>query len=380
MGVSAVSVPQGIATALTAAGEKSNVDFDYLVQTAIRESSLNPTAKAPTSSATGLFQFLDATWLQVMKEEGPRLGYQQYANAVTVDGDGDYTVKDKAMRAEILKLREDPQVSADLAAAFTKANGEYLQEKFGRMPSGGELYIAHFMGPQGAERLFKAGLSDPDQSAAALFPRQARANRSIFYDSEGARSVKEVYQILVAKHDAATSAGTTEVTADPAFVVQQLANGGTSRWSEDVVAPRFGPDDMGFTSMFRTETESDASPVSPLSISTISPLVYSNPAPLAYPTSAQLGSSTGSPLTAIAAATGAAAATGTVADPLPAPAPLEPMDLMAFTSAPSETEDAAPAEDETALPVEDTGLPRPRVLITRPVPDGENPFLLPSGL
>lgn len=51
--------------------------FDYLLRTAIRKSSLSPDAKARTSSVTGLFQFLDSTWLQVMKEEGSRLGYGQ---------------------------------------------------------------------------------------------------------------------------------------------------------------------------------------------------------------------------------------------------------------------------------------------------------------
>src|SRR5262245_29246429 len=126
MGVLPISVPQPLAYAIDTAGDKSDVDFDYLLQTAARESSLNPQAKASSSSATGLFQFLDSTWLRVMKQEGPRLGYQAYADAIQVDSDGDYFIADKALRAEVLKLREDPQVSADLAAAFTRSNGEYL--------------------------------------------------------------------------------------------------------------------------------------------------------------------------------------------------------------------------------------------------------------
>src|SRR5688572_7528702 len=122
MDVQQIAVPQSLAAMLAAAGDKSNVDFDYLVQTAMRESSLNPEAKAATSSAVGLFQFLKSTWLQVMKEEGPRLGYQHYADAITKTRGGDYFVADAETRAEILKLREDPQVAADLAAAFTAEN------------------------------------------------------------------------------------------------------------------------------------------------------------------------------------------------------------------------------------------------------------------
>jgi hypothetical protein len=242
-GVKPITVPQPLAYAMDTAGAKSDVDFDYLLQTAIRESSLNPEAKAATSSATGLFQFLDSTWLQVMKEQGPRLGYEEYANAIQVDSDGDYYVPDKKVRAEILALRENPAVASDMAAAFTRANGEYLFEKFGRMPSPGELYIAHFLGAQGAEKLFTAGLANPDQSAAALFPKQARANPSIFYSHGEARTIREVYGVLVGKHDGAI---------DTRFATQQMA-ADPSKWPEVAVPSRFGPDDMSFTSMFSTE-------------------------------------------------------------------------------------------------------------------------------
>lgn len=253
MGVAPISVPQPLAYAIDAGGDKSDVDFDYLLQTAIRESSLNPKAKAGTSSATGLFQFLDSTWLQVMKQEGPRLGYQQYADAIKVDKDGDYYIADKKLKAEVLKLREDPQVASDLAAAYTKSNGDYLYQRFGRIPSPGELYIAHFLGANGAAKFFDAGLADPNQSAAALFPRQARANASIFYDHGQPRSIKQVYQLLVAKHVDAPAA---IAPADASFSAQQLANQPQGKWPDAEPLPsRFGPADMSFTSLFSNEGE-----------------------------------------------------------------------------------------------------------------------------
>jgi hypothetical protein len=247
MGVKPISVPQPLAYAIDTAGAKSDVDFDYLLQTAIRESSLNPEAKAPTSSATGLYQFLDSTWLQVMKQEGPRLGYQQYADAIQVDSDGDYYIADKGLRKEVLALRENPQVASDLAAAYTRSNGEYLFDKFGRMPSPGELYIAHFLGAQGAEKLFNAGLSNPDQIAADLFPKQAKANRSIFYANGEARTIREVYQALVGKHDG---------PVDSRFSAQQLAADPGAKWPDAAPLPsRFSPDDMSFTALFSNEGE-----------------------------------------------------------------------------------------------------------------------------
>lgn len=246
MGVQPISVPQSLAYVLTAAGDRNGVDFDYLLQTAMRESSLNPQAKAQTSSAVGLFQFLESTWLQVMKEEGPRLGYGDIAGNIERSSDGDYFVRDAGTKAEILKLREDPRIAADLAAAFTKSNGDYLHQRFGRMPSAGELYIAHFLGAQGAERMFTAGLANPEQIAADLFPKQAAANRAIFYSEGQARTIREVYRVLVSKHEAGNS--------NAPFAAQQMA-GQPVIPELPVVPSRFSPENMSFTGLFKNEIE-----------------------------------------------------------------------------------------------------------------------------
>jgi hypothetical protein len=266
MGVQPIAVPPGLATVINAASDKSNVDFDYMLQTAMRESSLNPEAKAPTSSAVGLFQFLESTWLQVMKEQGPRLGYQQYADAIAKTSDGDYVIKDKDLRAKILKLREDPQIAADLAAAFTQANGEYLTQKFGRMPSPGELYIAHFLGAQGAEKFFRAGLADADQTASKLFAKQAKANPSLFYDGKHARTIREVYRALVAQHTGGAPVVTppTQVpTDDPKFLAQAMVAESNTRWSTEAVPSRFDQADMSFTALFSTEAAYAGRPLVP---------------------------------------------------------------------------------------------------------------------
>jgi hypothetical protein len=344
MGVSPIAVPQGLAYVLNSAGEKSNVDFDYLLQTAIRESSLNPQAKAQTSSAVGLFQFLESTWLQVMKEQGPRLGYQQYSDAISIDSSGDYVIRDKALRQEILALRENPQVAADMAAAFTQSNGAYLEARFGKHPSPGELYIAHFLGPQGADRLFRAGLENPDQIAAALFPRQARSNPQIFYSGGEPRTIRELYRALVAKHVA--SPGAVAGTEDPKFATQQLAQSTGNRWNTDTVPSRFSRSDMSFTSFFTTEgprgvpepliaTEALQSLVAP---EIAAPLVS------AYAPQATAASSAADP--------------GLGFVPLPAPAPLAPPG-----SAPE-----APSQQAYNMPIAagvtdllDTGIPRPRI-------------------
>jgi hypothetical protein len=195
------SVPDDLTGALRAASVQSGTSFDYLLKTAMRESGLNAGATARTSSATGLFQFIEQTWLELMKEEGPRLGLGAQAAQIEERTDGTYHVADPAARREILALRKDPQIASAMAGEFTRRNTEYLTAALGRAPTEGELYIAHFLGAGGATRLIRTAAENPNASAADLFPAQAASNRVIFYKRSGAeRTVANVYANLVARH------------------------------------------------------------------------------------------------------------------------------------------------------------------------------------
>ena len=160
--------------------------FEYLLNTAMRESNLNPNAKAKTSSATGLFQFIDQTWLGTMKQSGAALGYGKYRRRDHQDAvRGAMSVSDPAMRQEIFALRKDPTANAVMAGAFANSNAKVLTDRLGRKPTDGELYMAHFLGASGAARFISAAEANPNGKAAALFPRAAHANNSIFYDKSG---------------------------------------------------------------------------------------------------------------------------------------------------------------------------------------------------
>ncbi len=199
--VQAVSAPTQIAAALQNASAQTGADFTYLLNTAMRESSLNCSAKSGTSSACGLFQFTEQTWLATMKKDGAGLGLAQYADQISQDAHGKYVVADPAARREILALRDDPQVSALMAGAYTNASKDRLEASLGRSVSSGELYVAHFLGAGGATKLISAAEDTPNARADVLFPQAAAANRSIFYTSSGApKTVGQVYQNLVTKH------------------------------------------------------------------------------------------------------------------------------------------------------------------------------------
>jgi Transglycosylase SLT domain len=197
--------------AIKQASTNTGASFQYLLATAKMESDFNPTAGASTSSAHGLYQFIDQTWLATVKEAGGQFGYSQYADAITKTSSGDYTVSDPSMYRSIMKLRDDPAASSAMAGALTQSNSFQLTGKIGRRPTDGELYMAHFLGVGGAATLINSAVDNPQASAAKMFPNAAAANRSIFYDRQGnARSVSDVYAVVNARYSGAADSTATQ--------------------------------------------------------------------------------------------------------------------------------------------------------------------------
>jgi hypothetical protein len=193
-----------VAGAIRQAANSTGASFDYLLATAQLESNFNPAAQASTSSAHGLYQFIDQTWLATMKEAGPSLGYGTFAANITRGADGRYEVADANARNAIMALRSNAKVSAMMAGAYAKNNAAALTDGLGRAPSEGELYIAHFLGSDGASRLISAAVNQPDSRAASIFPQAAASNRPIFYDKSGhARSAIDVYRVLTGRYETA---------------------------------------------------------------------------------------------------------------------------------------------------------------------------------
>jgi hypothetical protein len=197
--------------AIKQASNNTGASFQYLLAAAKMESDFNPSAGASTSSAHGLYQFIDQTWLATVKEAGGQFGYSQYADAITKTSSGDYTVSDSSMYRSIMKLRDDPAASSAMAGALTQSNSFQLTGKIGRRPADGELYMAHFLGVGGAAKLINSAVDDPQASAAKMFPSAAAANRAIFYDRQGsARSVSDVYAVVNARYAGAADSSATQ--------------------------------------------------------------------------------------------------------------------------------------------------------------------------
>jgi hypothetical protein len=200
--VSAI-LPQ-IAGAIRQAASTTGASFEYLLTTAQIESHLNPGAQATTSSAGGLYQFIDQTWLATVKNTGAAFGLGQYSQAIVQAPDGHFEVPNTSARSAIMKLRSDPNVSAVMAGAFARNNAAQLASSLGRQPSEAELYVAHFLGADGAGKLISAAVGNPQANAAAMFPQAAAANHTIFYDGAGRpRSAAQVYGQLTGRFDVA---------------------------------------------------------------------------------------------------------------------------------------------------------------------------------
>ncbi|MEA1833575.1 lytic transglycosylase domain-containing protein [Methylobacterium durans] len=235
-----------VVAAIRDGAQSTGVGFDYLLATAQRESALDPSAKAGTSTATGLFQFIEQTWLGVMKNAGPNLGLGTYADAITARADGTYTVADGQARQAILDLRRDPKVAATLAGALTQKNREALGNALGREPTSGDLYAAHVLGARGAATLIGNAQTFPARSAALDLPEAAAANRSLFYDRTGrARSSSELYAVLASGPASAAAAAKAPAASD----LTALPQGATAYASLD---------GGGLRSLFQTDRRQGA--------------------------------------------------------------------------------------------------------------------------
>lgn len=208
-----------VAPAIAAAAEATGVDFRALFETARLESGFRPGARSATSSATGLFQFIDSTWLAMLARHGRRHGLAP------------------ASRAEALALRADPRAAALMAGAFMAENRDRIESALGRAASATDLYLAHFLGPGGAVRFLSALARAPETVAAELFPSAARANRGIFFAGGVPRSLADIHALVQRRLGIGTDVPEYPATAGTA--VPHGASAGQAR--TDVPGPT-GPD------------------------------------------------------------------------------------------------------------------------------------------
>jgi hypothetical protein len=248
-------IDPSVTDSIRRASRATGVDFGYLMAEAAQESGFRADAKAATSSATGLFQFTEGTWLEMVRRHGAGHGLAAEAAKIGTDGAGRPTVADPAQRKAILDLRRDPALSAAFAAEYARSNKGEIERATGRPAGSTDLYLAHFLGPTGAGSFLKAVQTAGSTAAADLFPEAASANRAIFYDGAGrARTVAEVYRGFADKIDgAAVAFGGTAAPAGESITSAALVRpvGGAAR----IPGPRLAIADVLTLSAIRLVAE-----------------------------------------------------------------------------------------------------------------------------
>ncbi len=179
------TAPPRVMQAIKQASVRTGADFAYLVKQAAAESSFNAKAEAKTSSASGLYQFIESTWLSVVDKYGSKHGIETEGKTCS----------------EILDLRKDPKAASLMAAEFAGENEKFLDAHWGGEIGSTELYFAHFLGAGQAAAFLKARDESPLQPAADLFPKAAKANRNVFYEpaTGRAKTLEEVYRFFDGK-------------------------------------------------------------------------------------------------------------------------------------------------------------------------------------
>lgn len=163
---------EAIDSLLNGVSSKTGVDANTLKVFAAIESGMNPNAKAPTSSASGLFQFIKSTWEMMLNKYGPKYGLSSNASPF------------------------DPTANALMGAEYIKENKKAISS-VKKDVNTTDLYLAHFLGADGVRQFLSAPQS---ANAAQMMPKAASANRNIFFTKSGqARSIREVYELMQQK-------------------------------------------------------------------------------------------------------------------------------------------------------------------------------------
>jgi len=196
-------IDHGVIAAIRLSSIRTGVDFSYLMKLAATESNFEPESQSATSSATGMYQFTQSTWLFTLKKHGEKYGLvADYAAQIEFyvnrrSGTQRPFLRDKETYEHLLELRKNPRIAAMMAAETVLDNQQRLIDSFDREPTQTDLYLTHFLGANAAITFIRSLEQSPDKHAVELFPAAASSNRDIFHPNTCApRTVDEVYSLF----------------------------------------------------------------------------------------------------------------------------------------------------------------------------------------
>jgi hypothetical protein len=214
--IAAKASPAAVEQALQRAAQATGLNSGVLRRIADRESRLDPTAGNPASSARGLMQFTQDTWLEVVRDFGPRHGLGRQADALMTDRNGNIGARNWRELQGILRLRDDPHLSAVLAAERLRKARPALEDSLGRAASPADLYLVHLLGPTGARQFLAALRETPSRSSVDVVGNATKPNPGLFERRGRALPVSKVYEEVAEMFEpgvTTTASATQEVGA-----------------------------------------------------------------------------------------------------------------------------------------------------------------------
>lgn len=180
----------------------THIDFELLIITAMIESDLGRVTKSSTSSARGIFQYIEPTWLVLIKRYGSRIGQNNYADSIVINtesylpeivSDSQFTIKD------ILALRDNTKIASLIKAYQLKNEAKIIAKyKAGQRINATDHYIVHMLGLSQARTFYTLLRNESSNILANLknkgFKEAIRLNPTFFYNAQNkALSAAEAY-------------------------------------------------------------------------------------------------------------------------------------------------------------------------------------------
>lgn len=223
------------------AAQGNDIPADYVQRTGGVESGGDPTARNPNSSATGKQQFIDSTWLSLMRKHRAR----------ETQGMSD---------AQVLSLRNNPLVSDQMSAVYARENAAVLRKNKHRVDNG-TLYLSHFLGAGGANSILSASPDTP--VSQILKPGQISANKSILAGKTAGQVVEWAYRKMGGTAGAAPSGGGARAEGVDTVETPELSPEAETE-SVDAFITRILGDEAGAGGDVRLEEAVDTDPANPV--------------------------------------------------------------------------------------------------------------------
>jgi hypothetical protein len=203
-------VSHWVAKAIVRAARDADFPADYLMAIAEKESSFDCDADSSASSALGCFQYIEQSWLSVIKRHGTTFGLGDVASKIvekkTRRGAPYFDIEDESLKDEVLDMRRDPYLSAVLTASDLQEARRNIEAKLDIVMGDQNLYLPHFVGEDAAAHLLAAAAKRPQTSAKRVLPTAARYNRAMFHGRGGhplsvSQFVARVENVIVSRSE-----------------------------------------------------------------------------------------------------------------------------------------------------------------------------------